>query len=266
MAGQEGSMANLEMRVWGLIGAAFAAAFAIWMLFFPDRTNEFAWVIEPRLAAVFIGGGYIFRTAFFLNVAIWPRWERFRWIFWGNLAFTGTLLLATFWNADQIRWGSIIGHTWLILYVTEPAVMIYFAIGRSLRSAPAADAVPMGRGFVRFLILEAAVLFTFGAVLILDPEFLTKRWPWALNRLDATIVAAWFLGWSVWAGTMAFAADWREVRHAAYLNIIAGVGLLVPSLASLSLFDSPRTSGYLISLTALTVLMAFFTWRQERTA
>ena len=68
-------MANLEMRIWGLIGAAFAAAFAIWMLFFPDRTNEFAWVIEPRLAAVFIGGGYIFRTAFFLNVAIWPTWN-----------------------------------------------------------------------------------------------------------------------------------------------------------------------------------------------
>ena len=257
-------MASLEMRIWGLIGAGFAGAFAIWLLFFPDKANDFAWVIEPRLAQVFIGGGYIFRTAFFLNVAIWPRWERFRWIFWGNLAFTGTLLLATFWRAERIRWGTFIGHAWLILYVVEPAVLIYFAIGRSLRSAPAPDAVPMRRGFVRFLIFEAAILAMFGALLILDPEFLTTRWPWELNNMDSVIVAAWFVGWAVWAGTMAFANDWRDVRAAAYLNMIAGAGILAASLASLSLFNSPRTAGYLITLATLTVLMAVFTWRQER--
>ena len=257
-------MASLEMRIWGIVGAAFAGAFAIWLLFFPDKANDFAWIIEPRLAQVFIGGGYIFRTAFFLNVAIWPRWERFRWIFWGNLAFTGTLLLATFWHADRIRWGAVIGHAWLILYVAEPAALIYFAIGRSLRSAPAPDAIPMRRGFIRFLMLEAAVLAMFGALLILDPEFATTRWPWELNNMDSIIVAAWFVGWAVWCGTMAFAQDWREVRHAAYLNIIAGVGILGASLTSLSLFTSPRSAGYLITIAVLVILMAVFSWRQEQ--
>jgi hypothetical protein len=63
---------------------------------------------------------------------------------------------------------------------------------------------------------------------------------------------------------MAFANDWRDVRAAAYLNMIAGAGILGASLASLSLFQSPRTGGYLITLATLTILMAVFTWRQER--
>ena len=122
----------------------------------------------------------------------------------------------------------------------------------------------MRRGFVRFLILEAALLAMFGALLILNPEFATTRWPWELNPMDSIIVAAWFVGWAVWCGTMAFANDWRDVRAAAYLNMIAGAGILAASLASLSLFNSARTGGYLITLATLTVLMAVFTWRQER--
>jgi hypothetical protein len=256
-------MAELEARIWGIVGAAFAGAFAVWLLFFPDRVGDFAWVIQPRLAQVFIGAGYIFRTAFFLNVAIWPRWERFRWIFWGNLAFTGTLLLATFWHADRIRWGTVIGHAWLILYVAEPTVMIYLSIGRSFRSAPSPSAVPMRRGFVRFLMLQAGLLGMFAALLILNPDFAGKRWPWPLNPMDARIVAAWFFGWAVWAGTMAFASDWREVRAAAFLNALNGVALLSASLISIGEFNSPRAQGYLITLGVMTVAMVWLIWRQE---
>ena len=52
----------------------------------------------------FIGAGYIFRTAFFLNAAREGNWVRLRWIVWGNLVFTGTLLLATYWHADEFNW------------------------------------------------------------------------------------------------------------------------------------------------------------------
>ena len=55
---------------WGLLGAAAAAWFAIWMLFFPSYVPDyFAWDVQPRYAQAFIGAGYIFRTVFFLNVA-----------------------------------------------------------------------------------------------------------------------------------------------------------------------------------------------------
>src|SRR5205823_1673658 len=103
--------------------------FAIWLLFFPGAIEYFPWVVAPRLAQGFIGAVYIFRAAFFLSVALVPSWSRMRWIFWGNLAFTGTLLLATFWHAEQFRWAFPIStaHLWLLLYLSEPVVMLYLA-------------------------------------------------------------------------------------------------------------------------------------------
>ena len=75
---------------WGLLGAAAAAWFAVWFLFFPQFVPDyFAWDIEPRFAQVFIGAGYVFRTFFFLNAAFERSWLRLRWIVWGNLVFTG---------------------------------------------------------------------------------------------------------------------------------------------------------------------------------
>ncbi len=253
-----------ELRLWGVFGAFWAAAFAVWLLVFPDRVADFAWEIKPRLAQVFIGAGYVFRAGLFLSVALWPAWTRIRWVFWGNLVFTGTLLLATFWHADQIRWGTAIGHAWLFLYIAEPVALIYLAIGRSFSERAPATGGPLGRWFVRFLMFAAGVLAMFGLLLLINPEFAAARWPWPLNPFDARIASAWMLGWAVWAGTMAFAHDWDEIRVAAALGILNGLTLLVASLASLSLFDSPRTGSYLAALVVLTAGMAIFYWRQER--
>ena len=60
----------LQQVAWGLLGAAAAAWFAIWMLFFPELVPQyFAWDVHPRAAQAFIGAAYIFRTFFFLNAA-----------------------------------------------------------------------------------------------------------------------------------------------------------------------------------------------------
>src|SRR5581483_4085392 len=65
------------LRNWGLGAALVAAVFAVWMLFFPDLAiSFFAWPVEPRQAQIFIGAGYIFRTGFFLTVALTPAWHR----------------------------------------------------------------------------------------------------------------------------------------------------------------------------------------------
>ena len=64
----------------------------------------------------------------FLYVAREANWIRLRWIVWGNLAFTGTLLLATFWHIDEFNWSQFTpptAHIWVILYIFEPVVMIY---------------------------------------------------------------------------------------------------------------------------------------------
>jgi hypothetical protein len=55
---------RVQQTAWGLLGAAAAAWFAIWMLFFPQYVPEFfAWDVHPRAAQVFIGAAYSFRAS-----------------------------------------------------------------------------------------------------------------------------------------------------------------------------------------------------------
>ena len=254
------------LRLWGLGGAVVAAVFAVWMLFFPAAvTAYFAWPVEPRLGQVFLGAGWIFRTGFFLSVWREPAWHRLRWVFWGNLAFTGTLLLATFLHADRFNWAFPTAVLWVILYVAEPVVMVYLAPHRpETPFAPPEGVCRIGSGLRWLLIAELAILGTVGAWLITNPAFMGGLWPWALRPLGARIIAAWFLGWAVWAGAMAFAQDWDEIRIGVRLNILFGLALLASILVFLPLFDfrQPGVWLYVGGIALLTGALIFFYWRQ----
>jgi low temperature requirement protein LtrA len=106
----------------------------------------------------------------------------------------------------------------------------------------------------------------FGLLLLLNPEFAAARWPWELNGLDARIVAAWPLGWAVWCGTMAFAADWHEIRTAARLFVLNGLALTVVAIVFRDEFLPGRGSalGFTLTIATMTILMAGFHWVQER--
>lgn len=259
-----------DLQKWGFGGGLIAAAFAVWMFFFPDlAVSHFAWPVEPRLSQIFIGAGYVFRAAFFFTIALVPTWHRVRWAFWGNLVFTGTLLLATFWHIDRFNWFFVTAHVWIILYIVEPVTMLYLVP----RDKAMGGDVPTPRGAISpilkwFLVAETAILLTFGLLLILNPEFADLRWPWSLNPLDARIIAAWLMGWSVWAGTMAFARDWDEIRIGAALNLLFGVALVATLIVFFPLFDFSRmtTTMYMVAVVVLTLALGFLFWRQERAA
>jgi len=257
-----------SLRLWGVVGAAVAALFAVWMFFFPSLvSSHFAWVVEPRLAQAFIGAGYLFRTAFFLQFVFARNWLHIRWTFWGNLAFTGTLLLATLWHADEMNWRFLVAHLWILFYTFEPITMIFSApLDHESRTAHLSSGGPLRPWFRRFLILMVGVFFLFGAMLIINPAWLDLRWPWDLNEFDARIMAAWLLGWAVWAGTMAMARDWDEVRLAGALAILFGVAVSATLVAFRPEFDFARSPTRTYAGLALffTLGMAFFTWRQER--
>jgi hypothetical protein len=253
---------------WGLLGAAAAAWFAVWMLVFPQFVPEyFAWDVQPRYAQAFIGAGYIFRTLFFLNVARGTDWIRLRWIVWGNLAFTGTLLLATYWHIDEFSWPQFTpptAHIWIILYIFEPIVMIYLIPRGALRAEAPISGGPLLLWFKRFLVLVTGLLLMHGLLLVINPEFAAHRWAWELNPLDARIVAAWYLGWAIWCGTMAFARDWDEIRTAARLFIVNGVALLATCVVFYGELTGPTKSAYIGGLLFLTIGMAAFHVLQER--
>lgn len=270
MFGSRDAGPPLGQRVWGYLGAAAAAWFAVWMLLFPQFVpTHFAWDVQPRYAQVFIGAGYIFRTLFFLYVARQPDWSRLRWMVWGNLAFTGTLLLATFWHIDQFSWPQFApptAHIWVILYVFEPVSMLYLIPRAAMRAAAPRTGGALHPLFRKFLILVTGLLLMHSLLLIINPEFAAIRWPWELNPLDARMVAAWFLGWSVWCGTMAFAVDWDEIRVGAGLFVVNGAALVGATaiFAGELLPDRPTIGSYVGGILALTLVMAAFYVVQER--
>jgi hypothetical protein len=261
-----------RLQLWGVFGGTTAAIFAAWMLFFPESiATQFAWNVHPRLSQAFIGAGYLFRTAFFFSAALEPRWWRVRWIFWGNLVFTGTLLFATYWHADLFTWGQFVpptAHLWIVLYIFEPVTLLYLVPrGDRARAPVETSGGPIVPLFRAFLVLEAGLLLMHGLLLLINPEFAARRWPWELNPLDARIMAAWLLGWSAWAGTMAFARDWDEIRLAARLNIVNGLALLATVALFLGLFDfsgKRTTLSYVGGLVFLTAGMLLFYYVQER--
>ena len=260
-----------EQVIWGILGAAAAAWFAIWLLFFPQLVaGHFAWDVHPRYAMAFIGAGYIFRTAFFLNVAREGNWLRLRWIVWGNLVFTGTLLVATYWHLDEFHWNPLqtpLAHIWIILYIFEPVVMIYLIPRGILRAAAPPTGGPLHPWFKAFLVFVTGILLMNGLLIVANPDFAAHRWAWELNPLDARIVGAWFLGWAIWSGTMAFALDWDEIRRAAQLFILNGVALFVTAIVFRDDFLPGRgtVQGYGGGLLVLTVAMiGFYVFHERR--
>jgi hypothetical protein len=213
----------------------------------------------------------LFRTYFFLLFVFVPDWRQLRWTYYGNLLFTGALLIATIWHAPEVRWLSVVAHIWILFYTAEPLIM-HFAIPRAGKRGGVVDEQPLTSGgpispwFRRFMILEVGITMLLGLILVISPEWLNRRWPWDLNPFDARIIAAWFLGLAGWAGSMAMAFDWDEVRLGAIGNLILTGVLTVTSLAFLPYFnpERPLVTQYIIGLALVTLAVAFFIWQHER--
>jgi hypothetical protein len=162
----------------------------------------------------------------------------------------------------------VYAHEWEAdLIAGAPITMIFSApLDQQARTAHLSSGGPLRPWFRRFLILVVGVFFLFGAMLIINPAWLDLRWPWDLNEFDARIMAAWLMGWAVWAGTMVMARDWDEIRLAGALGIVFGVAVSATLVAFRPEFDLARspTRAYAGLAVVFTAAMIFFTWRQER--
>jgi hypothetical protein len=261
-----------SLRLWGVVGALLAGVFAVWMLFFPQSIpTAFAWNVQPRAAQVFIGAGYVFRVYFFLLFVFVADWRRLQWTYAGNLLFTFALLTATIWHAGEVRWLSVVSHIWIVFYTAEPVIM-HFAIPRPGHRGVAPDPEPLRTGGLispllrGLLILEVGIGMLMGLLLVINPEWLGRRWPWDLNPFDARIVAAWWLGLAGWAGSMAMAEHWDEVRLGVFGNLLLTGTLTVASLVFWPSFNHTRPTvlQYVIGLAVFTLALAFFVFQHER--
>ena len=251
-----------------IVGGLFAGTFAVLLLLFPSNPDRyFAWTVRPPIAAAWFGAAYIFRTYFF-----WVNWREGDWrrvyVFqWGNFVFSTILILATLIHRSRFNWHIASAWIWLVLYLAEPLWVLYLLWQHRAEQGDSAP-VPIASSLRIVLAVEAVLFAVVGAALFLMPERIGASWPWSLTPLNARAMAAWALGWAVWAGSMAVNRDWRSVRLAMQTQIVFGLALILALVLYLPQFDFARLATWLYAgfAIALPALAIFFYWRGERRA
>ncbi len=144
--------------------------------------------------------------------------------------------------------------------------MLYLVPRGTLRAEAPVSGGPLHPVLRGFLIFVTGILLMNGLLIVVNPEFAVRRWPWELNPLDARMVGAWFLGWAFWSATMAFAQDWDEIKRACQLFMLNGVALLVAAIAFRDDFLPGRgtVQGYVGALLLFSLVMAGLYLLQER--
>ena len=253
----------------GIVQFLLAAVFVIWLVFFPDTATQFAWPIPHRLAAMFIGTGFILRS--FLGWRLWREkyWYRLRWIVWGNYAFLGVLFLATYWHLNEMNWKSniYIAHIWVLAYTIEPLMLVLIEPHGAESRAPLPAEVaegPVSIWMKRLLGVIFIMGVTGAGFLFINPTFAATRWPWTFDPFNARVMAAWPAACAVWAATMYFGRDWAEIKLGVQTLVIYTAALFGVWLFTYPQYRPISTGlsyGIICGLTAASLV--FLYWRQE---
>jgi hypothetical protein len=260
-----------SLRTLSIGQFTLAFIFLLWLLFLPNGGPTFAWPVEPRLTAVFIGTSFLLRVFIGICILRAKDWFRLRWVVWGNYAFLTVILVATFWHVGEMNWRTniLLAHIWIIIYIFEPLVLPFLGPygPETVAPVPAEKSEgPILVGLTRVLIGMVMVTTTIAGLLVISPQFIDTRWPWPLDPFDARIMAAWPAAVAVWCATMALGPDWAEIKMGMQALILYTIALFVAWLVTVPLFDMTRNNfwTYGIGLGVMAILLVYYYWRQEQ--
>ena len=255
----------------GLIQVFLAAAFVIWLLFFPSTGNRFAWPVVPSFTAMFVGAGFIDRIL--IGYFLWREsyWPRLRWQVAANYAFLIVIFLATYWHIDEMNWKTniIVAHIWVLAYTVEPIMLFLLEPRVPEAKAPLPPELrrgPIFAGLKGVVALGLIIAVTIGSLAFINPKFLSTRWPWPLDPFDARIMAAFFALNALWCVTTYFADNWGEIRLAVLGMILFTVSNFIVWLVILPQLDKARHNVYTygIGFGLFSIVLIYYFWRQER--
>jgi hypothetical protein len=222
-----------EWLIWSLVnGIPALVATVLFLIYLPFAWN-FAWDVQHRQSAIFLGTGFLLRAALFVHVITAGSWGEIRWITLGNGVFAAVLLGVTLVFGDHFKWRRPVAIIWLFLYIEEPIWMLSLVPQAQAAAGTAALPGPEVNLFLRAVLwVEAAIMLVTGIYLFFLDRFRKPEWPWQPDLVSHRIMAGWPLAWAAWAPTLALAASWPEARAGVLLNII----WLGANLVSLILF------------------------------
>jgi hypothetical protein len=170
------------------------AAFVI-LYVHPELSGErFAWKIQPRFTAFWIGAGYLGGGWFFLNVVFARRWHHVTRGFPPVCAFVWMMGAATAMHWDRFDLHHVPFQMWLVLYALTPVIVpaLWLWNRRTDPREPEPGAVIVAKGLRWSMGLVGAALLALAGWMFLDPATAIAHWSWKLTPLTARVLAGWF--------------------------------------------------------------------------
>lgn len=218
----------------------------------PQPTGRwFAWDINPRMTAAYMGAGYLGGAYLFLHTVFGSRWHRIAGAFLPVTAFTLAMLIITVIHWDSFEVTHLPFLAWLLLYILTPVLLPWTWLRNRTtdpRTPEVEDAtVPV---LARWIMTGLGiVLLVFSIAAIISPSIAIQIWPWTLSPLTARVLGGWsaLLGvggllisqderWSAWRVGLESIALWH------ILVLIAAV------VNRLDFKDANLANWYLISV------------------
>jgi hypothetical protein len=210
------------LRAWFAAEVFFAAASSSATLLAPHATqSNFAWPIQPVVAAALFGAIYFCALLLMLAGAFTRIWERVRVIVLPSAVFTAVMLLPTFLHWDRFTTQSVSFALWLASYLLPPPIFVACYIWQQKRSQPVGfDVTQPLPGFARtFLFANGAALTVFSIVVMLFPSSLQAIAPFAFTPLTARALAGFVVLAALLQVSMALENDWPRATLAAVMLI-----------------------------------------------
>jgi hypothetical protein len=222
-------------------------AFPLLYFFANDTGNWWAWEIRPSMTAFIMGAGYIAGAYFFARVALASRWHRVHVGFLPITAFTAFLGVATIIYWDWFDDDHVAFWIWTALYFTTP-FLVPLAWLRNRGTDPGTLEATGDRclpSAVRSTLIGVALVqVVIAVVLIASPSTMVDIWPWPIDSLGASTLAAWFALPGVTALMMGIDGRWSAVRITLESQLIGLALILVATARAWEQFDTSNPLSY----------------------
>lgn len=233
-------------------------AFGILFLFTSDTGTLFAWPIAAPMSAMMLGTAYLGGAWFFTRAALARRWHHVTVGFLPVTSFATFMLVATVLHWDKFNHGHVSFVTWVVLYVTTPALVL-LAWLRNRRTDPG---TPEGRDLVfprgiRAMVAAGGAFYVVIALLLLvSPDPMTAVWPWALTPLTARVIGGMLMLLGTFGLTIAADGRWSASRIPLESLVVALAAGLVGVVRAWDTFDPGRPFTWIYLGTLVGLLIA----------
>jgi hypothetical protein len=198
----------------------FTASFLVFTVGIPlflltSRTDFFfAWTIQSRLTAAFLGGAYWASFVLEFMAARQRYWSHARCAVPAVVTFTALTLIVTLLHSDKFHFNAPSLFTrvgtwvWLAVYASVPVIMgLLTFVQLRVPGATPPRQYPLARWMRVILTINGGVLILLGIVFLIAPSAGIAVWPWALTPLTARAIGAWLIGLGIAAAHEAWEND-----------------------------------------------------------